>query len=358
MPAVKLSDGPVAVTGASGYVGAHTVSALMKRGCDVRACVTDLNNADKTEFLLAMNEEHPGNVTLHQANMLEEGSYDSIFEGCIAVCHVGTPMAYGGAYKPQEVYDGATSGIMNIIGSIKKSGSVKRLVYTSSFAAIHHPKPPGYQYSETDWATDNREQDSSWDPARIVEDGMVAYSMAKVECEQLVYRLAEEDGSFDAASICPIAVVGPMLSRVHECVGSFQYAVARALAGEDIERGWQALWNVVDVRDVGEIQALMIESEQCGNGSRYLLSATDPSGELSVKRLQEHLQAMFPHIDVGSPPSAYDEMVEKNGGPYEFHGYCDKARNELGLETHAIEETIRDTAESAIALGLIEPKLK
>ena len=55
MPAVRSSDGPVAVTGASGYVGSHVVIALMKRGYTIHACVTDLNNPDKTKPLLALN---------------------------------------------------------------------------------------------------------------------------------------------------------------------------------------------------------------------------------------------------------------------------------------------------------------
>ena len=100
MPSVTATDGPVAVTGASGYIGAHTVIALLKRGYDVHACVTDLSNPDKTEFLLALNDEHPGSVTLHEANLLEEGSYDAPFADCSAVLHVGTPMGYGGGEQP------------------------------------------------------------------------------------------------------------------------------------------------------------------------------------------------------------------------------------------------------------------
>ena len=53
MSSVNSVDGPVAVTGASGYVGSHVVIALMKLGYAVHACVTDLNNPEKTEHLLA-----------------------------------------------------------------------------------------------------------------------------------------------------------------------------------------------------------------------------------------------------------------------------------------------------------------
>ena len=60
MPAVTSSNGPVAVTGASGYIGAHTIISLLQRGYEVRACVTDLNNPDKTEFLKKMNTNTMG----------------------------------------------------------------------------------------------------------------------------------------------------------------------------------------------------------------------------------------------------------------------------------------------------------
>ena len=60
----RAQDGPVAVTGASGYVGAHVVLNLVDHGYDVRCCVRDANNPLKTAHLLAMNKfGAPGSVT-------------------------------------------------------------------------------------------------------------------------------------------------------------------------------------------------------------------------------------------------------------------------------------------------------
>ena len=149
MSSIRAEEGPVAVTGASGYVGAHVVAGLLRRGYQVKACVTDMTNPDKTEHLLSMNEEGlKGSVELFSANLLEQGSYDEVFSGATAVLHVGTPMGYGNANNPQEVYDGAIQGTNNVLDSIKKAGTVKRLIYTSSFAAIGHPAEPGYRFSE------------------------------------------------------------------------------------------------------------------------------------------------------------------------------------------------------------------
>ena len=179
MPAVTSTDGPVAVTGASGYIGSHVVISLLKRGYNVRACITDANNPDKTEHLLALNSAgYSGNVELHTANLLDDGSYDAPFAECSAVLHVGTAMGYGGANNPRQVYDGAVNGPANVLRSVQAAGTVKRIIYTSSFAAIGHPAPPGYVYTESDWASDNRDDDPNWNLDNLEEKGETGYAMA------------------------------------------------------------------------------------------------------------------------------------------------------------------------------------
>ena len=89
-------------------------------------------------------------MELFVANLLEADSYDTPFKGCSAILHAGTPMGYGGADSPREVYDGAINGTKSVLKSAKKVGTVKRFIYTSSFSAIHHPMKSGYVFSEKD----------------------------------------------------------------------------------------------------------------------------------------------------------------------------------------------------------------
>jgi nucleoside-diphosphate-sugar epimerase len=360
MPSVSSSTGPVAVTGASGYIGSHVVLALLKRGYRVQACITDPGNPAKRDFLLALNEAgHAGSVSLHRANLLEEGSYDAALAGCCAVLHVGSALGYGGANDPQQVYDGAVEGTQNVMRSVAKAGGVRRIVYTSSFAAISHPAPAGYVFTESDWASDNRENDPSWNLDDLNEKGETGYAMAKEETERMLARMAAAEGCFESVSICPIVVLGPLLSEVHHQVFSWQWFLGRMLRGKDCARGWQHLWNIVDVRDVALAHVLAIESDVCGNGDRYQLAATDESGEIDCMQLQAQLQKLFPGVEVGGAPEALQPMLEKYGKVFDApRAHCDKARRDLGLETHAIEDTLRETGRTLIDLGLVQPKRK
>lgn len=183
--------------------------------------------------------------------------------------------------------------------------------------------------------------------------------MAKVATEKLVYKRAEEDGSFDAISVCPLVVLGPLLSKAHDLVYSWQWFLGRMLAGHPCGNAWQHLWNVVDVRDVAQAQLLIAESSVCSNGARYQLTATDASGELNVHELQAHMLKLFPDIACGGAPDEMAEYIARRGSIYDVpRAHCDKARSELGLQTHSIEDTLRDTAQTLMELELIEPAWK
>jgi nucleoside-diphosphate-sugar epimerase len=178
--------------------------------------------------------------------------------------------------------------------------------------------------------------------------------MAKASAERMIYEMAEADGGFEAMAILPLHVIGPLMCANHDQGWSWQNCIKQMLQGTPLKKskGGRMLWNNVDVRDVARAHRLCAESTAAHNGSRYILSASDRSGELFTWELQARLKELFPEIEeVGG------ERME-NGQPLETtydspRAYCTLAEQELGLTTYPIDETIKATGDSLIELGLL-----
>jgi nucleoside-diphosphate-sugar epimerase len=270
------------------------------------------------------------------------------------VIHAGAAVGYN-KETPQEVYDGCFTEVKHVIDSARKAGTVKRFVFTSSFAAVSHPRPEGYVFTEKDWCGDNIEgYRGAWTEENIAKNRDIAYAMAKASAERMMYEKAAEDSSFEAIAILPLHVIGPLMCANHDQGWSWQNCIRFMLQGKDYKKspGGRMLWNNVDVRDVARAHRLAAESVKASNGSRYILSASDRSGELFTFELQAKLKELFPDTtDIGG------EQME-DGRPLKAtydspRAYCMLAKQELGLTTRSIDETLKATGDSYFELGLL-----
>ena len=171
-----------------------------------------------------------------------------------------------------------------------------------------------------------------------------SYAKGKVEAEKEGYKFGEETG-IEVMSVCPVHVLGPLLGRPHDTV--WQHRISLMLKGEsDVERRGAFSWNIIDVRDIAETQRLMVESGVAGNGTRYLMSATDESGEPTSNELFHTLRKLFPRHNIcgGFVPQSTDRRLRVR---------CTKAINELGLQTHSVRDTLLATGTSLIDLGVV-----
>ncbi len=129
---------PVLVTGGNGYIASWLTKYLLEQGINVRATVRDPSNEKKVGHLKKIAENTRGRLTLFQADLLKEGSFNDAMRGCELVFHTASPFVIRGIKDPQkELVDPAVKGTRNVLEAANRIESVKRVVLTSSVVAIY-----------------------------------------------------------------------------------------------------------------------------------------------------------------------------------------------------------------------------
>jgi dihydroflavonol-4-reductase len=173
----------VFVTGASGFIGARVVRALVERGIEVRCLLRPTSRTTRLDGL--RYERQRGD--LHDVRALEQGA-----AGCDAVIHLACASSWTDIRRAgPRLRDIAVDGTRNVLEAARRSG-VRSFVHVSSVAALNGSDVP-VVHDETS--------------AYEIGSRALAYSLAKREAEELVLR--EAGPSLDAIVISPAEVYGP-----------------------------------------------------------------------------------------------------------------------------------------------------
>lgn len=332
----------VLVTGATGFIAMHAIADLLAHGYAVRGTVRSLNKVDSALTGLPGAER----LELVEADLLREGSFDAPAEGCDAVLHTASPYAMNVADPQRELVDPAVRGTRTVLAAAAKAG-VKRVVLTSSMAAITDEPPQDHIITEADW---NEKSSLSRNP----------YYFSKAEAERAAWAFMKQKPGFDLVVINPFLVIGPSFTRT---LNESNKILADMTKG--VYPGLLDLtWGFVDVRDVARAHVLALETPAAAG--RYLcagdiltmretvsaLRAAMPNAKLPTLPLDNALGTTIARLSSYSQPVGVGSYLRSHIGR-KLRYENGKIRRELGLAFRDARAAIADAAADLVKWGHI-----
>ena len=246
----------VLVTGATGYIGLHCIHQLLNQGYSVNGSVRSPDRKDEIIDALKGHNTSTEHLNIYTMNLTEDAGWDEGMAGCDYLLHVASPISLERTdedYFVKPAIDGVNRAL-----SFAKKHSVKKVVLTSSVAAIFDTMEKKDIYDESDWSDPDNPHIS-------------AYSKSKTLAERAAWDfLKRENYPFELAVINPALVVGASISGD---IGESNKAVAM-VAGGKMPVAVPLMFGYVDVRDVAAAHVLAMQTP-ASNGERFALVEKD-----------------------------------------------------------------------------------
>jgi nucleoside-diphosphate-sugar epimerase len=342
-----MSEQTVLVTGGSGFIATHCILQLLDAGYRVRTTVRSRAREAGVRKMLETGGVEPGEaLSVFVADLTADTGWPDAVAGCDFVLHVASPFPFGAPRHDDDLIVPAREGALRVLRAARDAG-VKRVVQTSSFAAIGYGhEPMDRPFTEEDWT----------DPDAL---GLSAYVKSKTLAERAAWDfIAREGGALELAVVNPVGVLGPVLGPDY----STSIRIVAQLMGGGLPNVPRIYFNVVDVRDVADLH-LRAMTDPAAKGERFLAVAGDPESLGDVARiLKERMGDAARRVPTGTMPDwvvraaalfsrSAASVVPDLGRVRRASG--EKARRVLGWKPRSNEDAIVATAESLVRLGLL-----
>jgi nucleoside-diphosphate-sugar epimerase len=344
---------PVLVTGATGYVAGWLVKKLLDEGFTVHAAVRDPFNKEKIAHLDALAENASGKIKFFQSDLLEPGSYTDAMKGCELVFHTASPFTNIVDDAQKELIEPAVKGTENVLEQANKTESVKRVVVTSSCAAIYTDaidcqKGPNGMLNEEMW---NTTASLDYQP----------YSYSKTLAEKKAWEINEKQDRWDLVTINPSLVMGPALNA--GAVTSESYNILKQMGDGTMKMGVPKMGiGLVDVRDVAEAHFRAGFNPEAKG--RYITSAHNTNLLEMAQTLLPKYGDKYPLPKKALPKwllmlvgpmvnKAFSRKFIRNNVNIEWKADNSKIKKDLDIEFRPMKESMEESFQVLIDKGLV-----
>lgn len=261
----------VLLTGCSGFIAKHVALRLLNAGYDLRGTLRRPDRAEEVRAALAPHlAPGAGTLSFMPADLEADTGWPAAMAGVDVVVHTASPFPIAQPKDPADLIRPAVEGTRRVLEAAADAG-VRRVVLTSSIAAVVDLSKAGHLHDESDWC----------DPAK---PSATAYERSKTLAERKAWEVAKARG-LELTVINPAFVLGPPLDDHY---GASLGLVQRFLAGKDPMVPPMGL-ALVDVRDVAEMHLRAVQRPETA-GKRYIGSA----GSMTFAEMTRALKAAWP----------------------------------------------------------------
>lgn len=338
----------VLVTGGSGFIGSHCILQLLAAGHQVRTTVRNLSRETDVRAMLRQGGvETADGLSFFAADLERDQGWEEAIAGCDYVLHVASPFPPTIPKDENELIVPAREGALRVLRAARDAG-VKRVVLTSSFAAIGYGHPPQSKaFDETSWTNTNGSD-------------VRPYVKSKALAERAAWDFITREGkNLELSVVNPVGVFGPVLGPDY----STSILLVQRMMDGSLPGCPKMYFGVVDVRDVADLH-LRAMTNPAAKGERFLAVSGDFMTMLDIaKVLRARMGDAAQRVPKRELPnwlvrlaSLRDQEVKQvvpELGKLR-NATNEKARRLLGWSPRSNEDAIVATAESLVRLGLLK----
>jgi dihydroflavonol-4-reductase len=338
----------VLVTGGTGFIGAHCIIQLLQQGYKVRTSVRALSReGDVRNMLKVGGADAAAPIQFHRAELSSDEGWGQAVAGADYVLHVASPFPASVPQHEDELIIPARDGALRVLRAARDAG-VKRVVLTSSFAAIGYgQKPQKEPFDETNW-TDVNGPD------------VQPYAKSKTIAERAAWDfIAAEGGALELSVINPVGVLGPVLAPDY----STSILIVQRLMDGALPGCPRLYFGIVDVRDVADLH-IRAMTNPAAKGERFLATTGDFMSFLDIaKALKARLGEAARRVPAKQIPDFIVRLVALGDpaarqllpelGKYK-NGSNAKAVRLLGWKPRSREDACAAAGQSLLDLGLLK----